>query len=377
MAENKKNPSAPAVNLSVLTMPTEFYAGANPVIKFKNVEKEVNLNRSVPTPAEKKLADKITAAGGSNWSHPANLLTNRKFLILGGISFFVIFILAAGAYYWWQGTKTTPTPQPVATVTEPQQPTPEVISSTTTPETITEQPLAEGTEQLTSLSEPSMEFPSKLLSDSNDLDKDDLTDMAEEVFGTDPAVPDTDGDGYGDGHEVYNLYNPNGKEPIKLADSGAVLEFSNPVFGYKLYYPASWAMGNVDNQYRDVLFSTLTGENIEVRVFDMQAGQNFIDWFNQSAKGESYSDLVDFFGVFGEKGLRRNDFLVYYFTDGQKVFVIAYHTTDSNVINYRSIVKMIARSFRMVGNIGIVPEQIEEGGVNLPDVSTSSATSTL
>ena len=47
------------------TIPADFYGGANPVIKFKKVEKEVDLTPKKPvlTSAEKALLDKATAAG--------------------------------------------------------------------------------------------------------------------------------------------------------------------------------------------------------------------------------------------------------------------------------------------------------------------------
>lgn len=48
-----------------------------------------------------------------------------------------------------------------------------------------------------------------------DTDKDGLSDLAEiETFKTDPTKKDTDGDGYNDGSEVMNGYNPAG--PGKL-----------------------------------------------------------------------------------------------------------------------------------------------------------------
>ncbi len=36
-------------------------------------------------------------------------------------------------------------------------------------------------------------------------------DAAEQLYGTDPNKPDTDGDGYLDGEEVTNGYNPLGE----------------------------------------------------------------------------------------------------------------------------------------------------------------------
>lgn len=49
-----------------------------------------------------------------------------------------------------------------------------------------------------------------------DTDGDGLSDKAEiDVWKTDPTVVDSDGDGYGDGFEVINGYNPAGPGPLE------------------------------------------------------------------------------------------------------------------------------------------------------------------
>lgn len=50
----------------------------------------------------------------------------------------------------------------------------------------------------------------KIFDSTVDSDKDGLTDSQEAYYGTDPHNPDTDGDGYPDGLEVKNGYNPKG-----------------------------------------------------------------------------------------------------------------------------------------------------------------------
>ncbi len=344
----KKAATKPEIDqtISVQTIPADFYGGVNPVVKFKRVEKEVVLQTKPKlTAPEKKMLDKSTAAGGGAPLHPANILANKKYAVIFGSSLFVLIVAGVSVYYYLQLRQQPNTPVPPApqvTVTTPNFPAPTVVESTT-PE------VAAPTSTLQSLAEAPIDFPSALLGDSPDLDKDNLTDKAEELFGTDPSKPDTDGDGYNDGHEVFYLYNPAGVEPQKLIDSGYVKDYNNPVVGYKIYYPLNWAIGNVDETYRDVLFSTITGENIEVRVFDRLPNQTFADWFAQWAPNESYQNLVDFQTKFGEQGKNRADNLVYYLMDDSHVYVLLYHTTDSNAVNYRSVMVMMARSFRTPG----------------------------
>jgi hypothetical protein len=345
------NPSSNGQTINVQTIPADFYGGVNPVVKFRSVEKEVVLqSKSKLTAPEKKMLDKSTAAGSGAPLHPANILTSKKYAIIFGSSLFVLIIAGVSVYFYFQirqpKTSSLP-PQPNINVVTNTEPAPQVVENppeevvpTTTPQ---------------SLAEAAIEFPSVLLGESPDLDKDNLTDSAEELFSTDPSKPDTDEDTYNDGHEVFYLYNPAGKEPQKLVDSGLVKDYNNPVFGYKLFYPATWAIGNVDESYRDVLFSTITGENVELRVFDRSPGQTFADWFAQWAPNEQYQNLVEFQTRFGESGKNRPDNLVYYFEDGIHVYVLVYHTTDSNVVNFRSAMVMMARSFR---SAGFVPPEV-------------------
>lgn len=345
-AENSPDKLQPTIN--VQTIPADFYGGVNPVVKFKRVEKEVVL-QSKPklTVPEKKMLDKSTAAGSGALLHPVSILTNRKSAIIFGSALFVVLMAGVSVYYYLQLRQ-----QPAALVPPPPQiivvPTPVPVVVETTPTEVVEPTT---TASAPSLAEAPIEFPSGLLGDSPDLDRDNLTDIAEELFGTDPSKPDTDEDSYNDGHEVFYLYNPAGKEPIKVIDSGRVKDYVSPIFGYKIFYPANWALGNVDEEGRDVLFSTITGENIEVRTFDRLPNQTFADWFARWAPNESYQNLADFQTYFGEPGKNRADNLVYYFMDDGHVYVILYHTTDSNVVNYRSIAVMMARSFRSAGFI--------------------------
>ncbi len=357
-------PENPSPITHVQTIPADFYGGVNPVVKFKKVEKEVVLeSKPTLTESEKKMLDSSTAAGSGQPLHAVNIFTNRKFLFIFWPALFLVIVAGAGGYYYLQirsqrSAQIPPGPQITVPTSTPQTTTPIVeVPDVTTSTTDTQKPLAEAP----------IEFPSNLLGDTADLDKDSISDMAEALFGTDASKPDTDEDSYADGHEVFYLYNPAGKEPMRLIESGFVKEYQNPTFGYKLFYPNDWAVGAVDDSSRDVLFSTLTGENIEVRTFDLLPDQTFGDWFTRWAPNENFQNLKDFQTKFVEPGKSRADNLVYYFTDNNHVYVLVYHTTDSNAVNFRSVLVMMARSFRSVGHIP--PEVIPAPSAsdNFPD----------
>lgn len=359
--------------MAVKTIPNEFYAGANPVIEFKEVQRTISVDKdskSILSADEKKAFEKATVAGGKQKWHPANLLSNRKFLIIGGVILFVGMGLGTWGYYWRQNQKNVinqPQPSPSDSAV------PIVVQSTTLTEPIVISPVEENPPVEIQLSPALlMEFPSSLLGESADDDNDNITNLAEELFNTDPFNSDSDGDKYPDGHELFYLYNPSGFEPRKLIDSGFVKEFINPTYDYKIYYPANWDMGNVDPIYQQILFSTLTGENIEVHEFNLESGQTFADWLALAAPQEKLSDLVNFSSYFNVPGKKRVDGLVYYFQDNQRLFVLAFHTTNSSVVNYKIVLEIMARSFRFGETIVTAPPIISAS--QLPEVMAEIVT---
>lgn len=354
----KKAPteSLPEVNLNKI--PDDFYGGTNPVVKFKTVETEIapkEVKPSVLSNTEKKLLDKQTSVGAGNKMHPVNLMANSKFLFLSFLVIIGLVSIIGGAYYFWQYQKSKPAPEPVAPVVSNIE-TPTNETPVTPVASVPEQPAVA---PVASLGEVPLDLPSTLVGDTIDTDKDELADPAEELFTTDATLPDTDTDKYPDNHEIYHLYNPVGKEPMKLIDSGLVSVYTNPVFGYKLYYPKSWAVGNVDSSYKDILFSTFTGENIEVRVIAKNDGESFADWFARLAPGESYADYAPIESVFKQSGFGRKDNMVHFFPTDNQVFAIIYHTGSSTAVNYRIVNKLFMRSFQF-GNAQDLPDRVVE-----------------
>ncbi len=374
--KNKKAESLETPLVAARTIPAEFYGGANPQVAFKTVTKEVPLVSAAPSAQEKKMLEKATAAGSGEPLHPATLLSNPRFLIIAGGIFFVIALVIISWYYWRQAhPNVAPLPAVIplevktdtTTAAYPTQTTNTVAVIVTTTDII---------EKPATLTDTSMTFPSTILGISKDSDGDKLTDVEEELFNTDSGTLDTDADGYSDDLEIDNLYNPAGKAPVRLVDAGTVKEFNNPVFGYQLLYPTVWAggiNGNVDQNYRDVLFSTLTGENIEVKVFDKDASnQSFVEWFGTYAVGERFEDLVQFTSYYKAQGFKRKDGLVYYFEQGQRVYVIAYHTTNSSIVNYPTVMKLMARSLRFASSDTDVPVQTETDATLVEPTTTKS-----
>lgn len=234
-------------------------------------------------------------------------------------------------------TTSTQTNQPTNTVTTTTQTSTSTIATSTIPMTSTT---------------VALNFPRLLFVNASDMDADDLTDAEEEIFGTDPGIWDSDNDGYYDGQEVFNLYNPKGFAPIRIIDSGLVSEEINQAWGYRFYYPARWQTGMVDTTTNDqLLVSSPTGEYIEVRAFKKGSKESFRDWFARNIKDQQYTDLVPIITPSKEKGYKRRDNLVAYFESGPNIYVLIYQPGISDIISYRQVMFMVMNSFRFESSV--------------------------
>ena len=219
-----------------------------------------------------------------------------------------------------------------------------------------------------------LEFPKFLLTNTVDIDNDSLTDLEEVAFGTDSGTWDTDGDGYYDGQEIKNLYNPIGLSPMKIIDSGIVREYVNDVYGYRLYYPTTWQSGEVSADLKQVLFSSITGEYIEVVTIDKELGESFVTWFASGAKDQRYSDLQKKKNNFKQDYWMRRDSLVAYFESDNNIYILIYQNSDKESVAYRHVMELLAESFRTSTNIN----KIETQNIlpELPDFVTDNTETT-
>jgi len=172
---------------------------------------------------------------------------------------------------------------------------------------------------------------------------------------------------------LVNLYNPRGFAPVKLIDSGLVAEYVNPVQQYRVYYPINWQVGEVDSSANQVLFSTITGDFIELSIFEMGATEDFPTWFSRIAKGQQFTDVVPFSNRFGESGYKRKDGLVAYFIYSGRVFVFIYHAGNESLASYRHVMQMMFNSFRPHKSNVEIPDQVMLPGVSNPEGATTTS----
>lgn len=187
-----------------------------------------------------------------------------------------------------------------------------------------------------------------------DSDSDGITDLEETLFGTDKRNPDTDGDGFLDGNEVFHLYNPAGIAPVRLLDSNLVKVETAPV-GYLLSIPTTWTftLNTVDGT-RAVIDSK-HGETFKVSVESNPDKKPIVDWYLEKHPELTAADVLQYRSKGGYTGIIGADILSTYIPWGDKVFVLTYDLNGESFINYRTTYAMMLNSLLLSGLPQVAP----------------------
>lgn len=183
---------------------------------------------------------------------------------------------------------------------------------------------------------------------SQDSDSDGLTNQEEMLYGTNANNMDTDADSYRDGQEVLALYNPNGKN--RLAESSLVKTYENTTYHYALLYPASWTVGTLSAD-KSVLFTSITGEFVQVSVQTNTAKQSAREWYlslNPSVPQTSLRDVT----VGTLSGIIGPDSLNIYLADTAYIYQITYNIGIKSEANFLTTFTMMYSSFAVTGSTG-------------------------
>lgn len=206
-----------------------------------------------------------------------------------------------------------------------------------------------------------------------DSDSDGLTDVEEPLYGTDAHSPDADSDGFLDGNEVFHLYNPAAKSPVRLLDSGLVKPFAGPA-GWSLLVPADWTTGLNVPDGSQATIATGRGETVSLRIEDNSTVASLSDWYLARTPGESASSVRAFLTKNGIQGVAVSDRLEALFAWGGKVFRVKYDIDGQPFINYRTTFEMMLNSLKLVGVPTLAaPSDTLNGPGSLTGAATSTA----
>jgi hypothetical protein len=223
-----------------------------------------------------------------------------------------------------------------------------------------------------------------------DTDSDGLTDLEETILTADIRNPDTDGDGYLDGNEVFNLYDPTRKAPAKLLGGGQVKVADAPM-GWSVTIPTKWnlTLDQADGSLATV--DTGHGEMFKISIENNDQNLSVIDWFVAREPQADKTKLMQFKSKKGYTGIIGPDLLTTYIPWGDKIFVFKYDMDKQPFINFRTLYSMILNSLVLkglpqkvvpsgTGQLPFEPGATQPGTVTQPApvfaTSSSSATST-
>lgn len=267
---------------------------------------------------------------------PVKKKKGARNLVIFGVVF--LLVLGAGGYFFLQSTEepegtelvgNTPTP-PISTTPVPPEPT---IPTPTLPD------------------ENVSPFPNGIVP-GVDSDSDGLSDLEERtVYKTNPALPDTDRDGFLDGNEVFHRYDPNGPSPGTLETAGLATEFLIPdgiegaIARYRLLYPSIWSATADPEAPWNVSFRATTGEVIRLELEEKQVGESLQSWFVRKGITEK---VVSTKTKEGLDMLVSEDKVTAYVGNSHAVMVFHYDTGIKGTVDYLQTFQMMLNSVNWI-----------------------------
>ncbi|MDD5341349.1 MAG: thrombospondin type 3 repeat-containing protein [Patescibacteria group bacterium] len=182
-----------------------------------------------------------------------------------------------------------------------------------------------------------------------DSDNDGLTNIEETLYGTEPNNPDTDKDGFSDGSELINLYDPTKGAGALLANSTLIKIYTNSKFTHSIFYPAKWS-AEANSDGTQTVFQSSDEENIKVSVQNNPAKVTLYEFVlskNPTADLTQYTKTTT---KGGYDDLVSPDKLTHFVTrESQidKVYVITYTLGAEEVAYYLSTLQMMVNSFKL------------------------------
>ncbi len=192
--------------------------------------------------------------------------------------------------------------------------------------------------------------------DGLDSDADGLTDTEEGLYGTAANLPDSDGDGYLDGNEVFNLYDPSMPAPATMLLSARTETVSSTI-GWQMLAPRSWTVE--EEASGEIRLRVPTGEVLRVFAEPVALRGDLTTWLSTN-KQWSANQLVEMSSnKYRLPFVLGPDRLQAFFAWNDRVLSVKYELGSQAFVNYRMSFGMLLNSLRF------------EGAPLLPDLSTS------
>ena len=295
----------------IYVIPAEYYGGAFPKTSAHGRVSPPEGAPLVPAPARKFSTVKIAVV----------VVAVLFFAVVGGAT--------------WYFTRELKAPVPA-----PSLPTAEVPAPVSEPAPLNE-PQAVPEPAVTPTPAPASPLPPGL---SDDSDHDGMTEAEEVLYGTSASMPDTDSDGYLDGHELINLYNPGGTAPEKLEPTGFAVRYKLEKFPLELLYPRSWQV-NPESDGKITVFQAGDGEAVSLTIVENLEKQPMAEWM--VSHGPQTEIIPWTSNKQGVGGYATTSGDAVYLDAGNGQVAVFRYTPVAGLPRYQTTMKMMANSFSM------------------------------
>ena len=181
-----------------------------------------------------------------------------------------------------------------------------------------------------------------------DSDSDGLTDVEEALYRSHPLPPDTDCDAHIDGNEVHHLYDPNGKDPQRLADTRLVERIAPTGFGYSMLVVTSFER-TIRADSRQLLVRVPTGEMFQIVLQPIEPTMTIMDWYRAQIPVSEQVALDSTRTKQGFVSAWTSDQLTAYvrLSDDQ-LAIVTYQLGPHDRVEYRQTMEMMINSLERV-----------------------------
>lgn len=280
---------------------------------------------------------------------PIGAPSRKRWVVIAIVAVVLLIAGGAGGWYWYRFVRVTPETGRGSLTLSPGDETgpPETTGE---PGSVETAPLAIAPIETHFLAD-------RGLVSTRDSDADLLTDTEEELFGTDPNLPDTDFDGWPDGWELVHLYDPAQGGAKRLIESARITAFTNDAYGYAVLYPNTWVAQAIDAQdTKDVILTSATGEFIQITAEPY--GDHAYGTLEEAAirnkyPGGSTYTLHLVANKFNVKGFQTADGLTVFLEGYNTMYTIRYMPGLRTEINFKRIMAMLVAGFLV--NEGVPP----------------------